>query len=83
MAFKRSAVRSRLSPPGKFRNLRISELFCIFCVTLENSEKVVHNAYIIACFLGCQNGGQNPDFYMIFLPLKFFLFYESFSRIVI
>ena len=44
-----------------FRNF-----FCIFFVTLENSEKVVHNAYVIACFLGCQNEGQNPDFYMIF-----------------
>ena len=54
--------------------------FCIFCVTLENSEKVVHNAYIIACFLGCQNEGQNPDFYMIFWPLKIFYFINPFSE---
>ena len=30
MAFKRSAVRSRLSPPEKFRKLRFSELFLYF-----------------------------------------------------
>ena len=31
MAFKRSAVRSRLSPPEKFQNLRILELFLLLC----------------------------------------------------
>ena len=31
MAFKRSAVRSRLSPPENFRNLRVSEVFLCFC----------------------------------------------------
>ena len=36
MAFKRSAVRSRLSPPEKFQNLRILELF--LCFTLKKFE---------------------------------------------
>ena len=55
-----------------FRNF-----FCIFCVTLENSEKVVHNACIIAYFGGCQNEGQKPRFLHNFWPLKIFLFYSQ------
>ena len=58
-----------------FRNF-----FCIFSVTLENSEKVVHNAYIIACFLGCQDEGQKPRFLHDFWPLKIFYFMNPFPE---
>ena len=50
-----------------FRNF-----FCTFSVTLENSEKVVHNACIIACFWGVKTEVKNLDFYIIFWPLKKF-----------
>ena len=56
---------------------RFRNFFYTFSVTLENSEKVVHNAYIIAWFLGCQNEGQKPRF------LHDFLAFEKISYFII